>query len=129
MSYLNSSACGYSTWNRYTEEKTFYKGRTAKVHWAKDRYAGHTAAVKEIDEKCLSLASVIFSLGIIHYEMVKGQLSFSCAQSKEELFKCIKNNTLPKTSAHYTVDFPKEHRMMEVKRLPQNILGIVLLHV
>ncbi len=113
MSYSNSSANGSIIWNRYAQVKTFHKGGTAKVNWAMDRYAGHAVAVKGIDKKCLSFASVIFPLGNTHYKMVKGQLPFGCAQSKEELFKCIKNKPLSKISAHYTVDFPKAHRMME----------------
>ena len=95
-----------------------------------DRYTGYATATKRIDKKYLSLAPDIFLMGITHYELVNMQLPFHYGQSKEELFKYIKNKLLPKISAHDTVDFPKEHRMMEVKkRLPQNILGSVLLHV
>ena len=71
---------------------------------------------EQIDGKVLGFASDIFSLGITLYEMVGGQLPFHYAESKEELFKCIKNKPLPKISAHYNVDFPKEYRMMEIIR-------------
>jgi hypothetical protein len=114
MSYSNSSANRFIIWNRYAQVKPFHKCVTVKVHWAMDRYIGHATATKGIDKKCLSLASVIFSLGITHYELVNMQLPFHYAQSKEELFKCIKNKLLPKISALDTVDFPKEHHMMEV---------------